>query len=150
MRLAYDPTTDSLYIHLSDNPAADSDEVADGVADLGDGTRSGEVRGKVTKMTSGLVVEGSLDKAEVSRVVNAHIHEIQACYERELLNNAEISGRIVFDWTITETVSIRNSPLLTMERTSILVSTAIVPSAPPSASDSASSPASARCGRITA
>jgi len=31
MRLAYDPATDSLYIHLSDNPAADSDEVADGV-----------------------------------------------------------------------------------------------------------------------
>jgi TonB family protein len=84
------------------------DEVADGVADLGDGTRSGEVRGKVTKMTSGLVVEGSLDKAEVSRVVNAHIHEIQACYERELLNNAEISGRIVFDWTITETGSVSN------------------------------------------
>lgn len=31
MRLAYDPATDSLYIHLSDQPAADSDEVADGV-----------------------------------------------------------------------------------------------------------------------
>jgi uncharacterized protein YuzE len=31
MRLAYDPATDSLYIHLSERPAADSDEVADGV-----------------------------------------------------------------------------------------------------------------------
>jgi len=29
--LAYDPATNSLYIHLSNNPAADSDEVADGV-----------------------------------------------------------------------------------------------------------------------
>lgn len=31
MKLAYDPVTDSLYIHLADRPAADSDEVADGV-----------------------------------------------------------------------------------------------------------------------
>lgn len=31
MKLIYDPETDSLYIHLSDRPAADSDEVSDGV-----------------------------------------------------------------------------------------------------------------------
>jgi uncharacterized protein YuzE len=31
MRLSYDPTTDSLYIHLAERPAADSDEVTDGV-----------------------------------------------------------------------------------------------------------------------
>ncbi|QVL47099.1 MAG: DUF2283 domain-containing protein [Thiocapsa sp.] len=31
MRLAYDPTTDSLYIHLTDSPATDSDEVSEGV-----------------------------------------------------------------------------------------------------------------------
>jgi uncharacterized protein YuzE len=31
MRLAYDPETDSLYIHLSERPALDSHEVADGV-----------------------------------------------------------------------------------------------------------------------
>jgi len=31
MKLNYDPTTDSLYIHLSDSPSVDSDEVAEGV-----------------------------------------------------------------------------------------------------------------------
>jgi uncharacterized protein YuzE len=31
MKLSYDPATDSLYIHLSDRPSTDSDEVADGV-----------------------------------------------------------------------------------------------------------------------
>jgi uncharacterized protein YuzE len=31
MRLSYDPETDSLYIHLNDNPSQDSDEVAEGV-----------------------------------------------------------------------------------------------------------------------
>ena len=31
MKLSYDKLTDSLYIHLSDNPSTDSDEVAEGV-----------------------------------------------------------------------------------------------------------------------
>lgn len=31
MRLSYDPETDSLYIHLSDRPSADSDEVSESV-----------------------------------------------------------------------------------------------------------------------
>jgi uncharacterized protein YuzE len=31
MRLNYDTATDSLYIHLSERPSVDSDEVADGV-----------------------------------------------------------------------------------------------------------------------
>ncbi len=31
MRLSYDPQTDSLYIHLCEQPSTDSDEVADNV-----------------------------------------------------------------------------------------------------------------------
>lgn len=31
MKLNYDKETDSLYIHLSERPSVDSDEVADGV-----------------------------------------------------------------------------------------------------------------------
>lgn len=31
MRLAYDPETDSLYIHLVDRPGTDSEEVAEDV-----------------------------------------------------------------------------------------------------------------------
>ncbi len=31
MKLNYDAETDSLYIHLSNTPSVDSDEVADGV-----------------------------------------------------------------------------------------------------------------------
>ena len=31
MKISYDPETDSLYIHLSDTPSIDSDEVVDGV-----------------------------------------------------------------------------------------------------------------------
>lgn len=31
MRLAYDPATDSLYIHLSERPSVDSNEISEGV-----------------------------------------------------------------------------------------------------------------------
>jgi uncharacterized protein YuzE len=31
MKLSYDQTTDSLYIHLADRPSVDSDEVDEGV-----------------------------------------------------------------------------------------------------------------------
>lgn len=31
MKLSYDKETDSLYIHLSETPSVDSDEVAEGV-----------------------------------------------------------------------------------------------------------------------
>lgn len=31
MRLSYDPDTDSLYIHLTERPSTDSEEVAEGV-----------------------------------------------------------------------------------------------------------------------
>ena len=31
MRLSYDPETDSLYIHLTERPSLESDEVANGI-----------------------------------------------------------------------------------------------------------------------
>ncbi len=31
MKISYDPKTDSLYIHLSEKAAADSEEVGDGI-----------------------------------------------------------------------------------------------------------------------
>ena len=31
MKLAFDPETDSLYIHLNDKPGVEPDEIADGV-----------------------------------------------------------------------------------------------------------------------
>ena len=31
MRLSYDPKTDSLYIHLTERPSLESDEVANGI-----------------------------------------------------------------------------------------------------------------------
>ena len=86
------------------------------VAALQKKTKKRKVRGKVTKMSSSARVKGSLSKAEVTRVINSHIHAVQACYERALLANPSISGRIVFDWIIKKNgrvkgVRVRSSSL---------------------------------------
>ncbi len=68
-----------------------------------------KVRGKVTKMTSGAKVKGSLSKAEVARVVNANAHHFQACYEKALMINPSLAGRVVFDWTISLTGKVKGA-----------------------------------------
>ncbi len=59
------------------------------------------VRGKVTRVSSQARVEGQLSREEVSAVVSKHIQKVQACYERALIASPELSGRIVFDWTVS-------------------------------------------------
>jgi outer membrane biosynthesis protein TonB len=87
-----------------------------GIASLGKGKRGGKVRGKVTKMSSGAKVGGALSREDVLRVINAHLHAIQACYERALISTPNLSGRIAFDWTVTKNgrvkgVRVRSSTL---------------------------------------
>jgi hypothetical protein len=80
------------------------DEVAgkdSGITKLAKKSKPGKVRGKVTKMSSGARVKGKLSRADVMRVINSHIGQVQACYEKALLNNPSLGGRIVFDWTVT-------------------------------------------------
>ncbi|MDJ0764034.1 MAG: AgmX/PglI C-terminal domain-containing protein [Myxococcota bacterium] len=95
------------------------DQVAGKGTGVGTLTRSkkrGKVRGKVTKMSSSARVGGSLSRSEVLRVINSHMHAIQACYERALMRNPTLSGRIAFDWTVSKTgrvkgVRVRSSTL---------------------------------------
>lgn len=63
MRISYDRATDSLYIHLSDRTAADSDEVSEGVVlDYGDdGT------------LVGIDVQHASQKADINSLVVDHL-----------------------------------------------------------------------------
>ena len=63
MRLSYDPTTDSLYIHLAERPSADSDEVTDGV--VLDYDASGALVGIDVQHTS---KRADLERLSVSRL----------------------------------------------------------------------------------
>ena len=78
------------------------------VGSVGPTKRSGKVRGKVTKMSSGAKIGGSLSQADVLRVINANIHAIQACYENALMSKPTLSGRIAMDWTVAANGTVKN------------------------------------------
>ncbi len=74
----------------------------------GTGTR---VRGRVRKAPTRAIraTGGHLDRAAIQRVVSQHMHQVQACYERQLLTNPGLSGKIVFDWVISTSGSVSSA-----------------------------------------
>lgn len=63
MKISYDKTTDSLYIHLSNRPSVDSDEVADGV--VLDFDESG--------VLVGIDVQHASEVADIQSIVLSHL-----------------------------------------------------------------------------
>jgi len=63
MKLSYDSKTDSLYIHLSDTPSIDSDEVAEGV--ILDFDKNGTL--------VGIDVQHASEKTDIRSVALSHL-----------------------------------------------------------------------------
>jgi pSer/pThr/pTyr-binding forkhead associated (FHA) protein len=63
-------------------------------------SQKGPVRGAVTKLTSSAKVTGSLSREDVSRVVNEHSNQLIACYEKVLITDPGLAGKITLDWTV--------------------------------------------------
>ena len=63
MKLNYDPATDSLYIHLTESPSVDSDEVADGVV------LDYDAAGALV----GIDVQHASQKADIHRLAISHM-----------------------------------------------------------------------------
>ena len=63
MKLSYDKITDSLYIHLSNTPSVDSDEVADGV--ILDFDSNG--------VLVGIDVQNASQKADINSISLSHL-----------------------------------------------------------------------------
>ncbi|HET6347159.1 MAG TPA: AgmX/PglI C-terminal domain-containing protein, partial [Myxococcota bacterium] len=61
-----------------------------------------QVGGMVQKVPRGMHMGGggSLDRASIERVVNQHADEIQRCYERELLKDSSLAGKVQVEWII--------------------------------------------------
>lgn len=74
-----------------------------GIGALGAGNiGKGSVAGTVTHAVSRNVgAQGTIDKEAVAKVINSHLHEVSACYERALLKTPGLSGKIVLEWQIT-------------------------------------------------
>ena len=86
---------------------------------------TGQVRAQVTAKPNTMKVEGHLDRGEIQRVINAHIHELQGCYERQLIVNPNLSGKVTFEWLIgtggaVTSVKIKTSTLSSNEATSCM------------------------------
>ncbi|MGA2451035.1 MAG: AgmX/PglI C-terminal domain-containing protein [Polyangiaceae bacterium] len=61
---------------------------------------AGVVRARVTAVPQGIRGEGTLDRGEIQKVVNAHLYQIQGCYERQLAKDPSLSGKVFLDWVI--------------------------------------------------
>jgi TonB family protein len=77
----------------------------DGAAGSLGGKGDRAVAGKVTTQPrlSSIKGAGQLSKDEIQRVINAHVGEIQYCYEKQLRGNSGLAGRVVLEWTVTTT-----------------------------------------------
>ncbi len=60
------------------------------------------VRGKVTRASARrLKAKGSISREEVARVINKHLKEVQYCYEKTLLRDPGLAGKLVLEWHIS-------------------------------------------------
>ncbi len=84
-----------------------------GMAGIGPGALTGGPTGK--RSVGGVVfkapprnirVQGQLSREEIAKVVAQHLREIQYCYEKNLLMNPNLSGKVIMEWTITLTGSV--------------------------------------------
>ncbi|HVG61243.1 MAG TPA: AgmX/PglI C-terminal domain-containing protein [Hyalangium sp.] len=81
---------------------------AGGIGALGaGGVGKGKVGGVVTRATSrSVATQGSIDREAVAKVINSHLQEVYACYERALLKDSGLAGKVVLEWTIGGTGSV--------------------------------------------
>lgn len=45
-------------------------------------------------------IHGSLSREEIAKVVNAHLQQVRACYERTLLKEPGLAGKLIIEWNI--------------------------------------------------
>jgi outer membrane biosynthesis protein TonB len=74
-----------------------------GIGALGvGGVGKGKVGGTVTRATARSIAstQGTVDREAVARVINSHLNEVHGCYERALLKQPSLAGKVVLEWTI--------------------------------------------------
>jgi hypothetical protein len=69
-----------------------------GAGNIGKGAVGGQVTHAVARSVS---AQGTIDKDAVAKVINSHLHEVSSCYERALLKEPGLAGKIVLEWNIS-------------------------------------------------
>ncbi|MCS6912511.1 MAG: AgmX/PglI C-terminal domain-containing protein [Myxococcales bacterium] len=65
---------------------------------------SGHIRGLVRQAPPAALQSagsGRLSRAQIQKVINDHVGAVQACYERNLMRDHSLAGKITFDWVIS-------------------------------------------------
>ena len=88
-------------------PGAAGRSVATGyIANLGKEASGGVVGGAVVNFPEeeGQILEGqgSLSRAEIFKVIERHARAFRYCYEKQLLKDPSIHGKVVLNWTISK------------------------------------------------
>ena len=61
----------------------------------------GKVGGTVSRASArSISSQGNIDREGVARVVNGHLNEVHACYERALLREPGLAGKVVLEWVV--------------------------------------------------
>lgn len=74
-----------------------------GAGNVGKGAVGGTV-GRASVRSIG--VQGTIDKEAVAKVINSHLAEVSACYERALLKEPGLAGKIILEWSISTSGSV--------------------------------------------
>jgi len=72
------------------------------------GTGTGSVKGIVREPPKTTIsIRGGMSREAVLKVVTAHLDEVRDCYERELIHNPGLSGKILLEWLIQPDGTVR-------------------------------------------
>lgn len=58
------------------------------------------------------VVEGSLDKELIRKVIHSHVSQIRFCYESEMIKNPKLAGKVAVKFVITASGSVATSAVV--------------------------------------
>jgi hypothetical protein len=90
---------------------------------------TGNVRGVVKQPPPAALQSagaGRLSRAQIQKVINEHVAQIQACYEKSLLRDHSLSGKITFDWMIAPNGSVSSVRVRASTMSGSAVSTCIL------------------------
>ena len=82
-----------------------------GTAGLGTGTGTRGVKGAVVgkpQLSSGNGRTEGLSREQVLKAMQPYLGKIQSCYERSMLSDPNLAGRIDFEWTISPAGGVKN------------------------------------------
>jgi len=71
-----------------------------GLGGLALGKKTGVAGAVVQAPARAAQIHGSISREEIAKVINQHMQQIRACYEKALLHDPGLGGKLMIEWTI--------------------------------------------------